>query len=120
MKRIILLFVLAFIVIPSALADISLTTDQPSYNLGNKIKASATVEQNAEFEGFFKMTLSCGTYKMQYFMTPVALEANFATALNVPELPATASMMGDCAITGELTTNDNSIVEQKHLLHSKL
>ena len=113
MKKVFLLFLLALALIPAAFADIALTTDQTSYNLGNKIKASATVEQSSEFEGFFRMTLSCGAYKMQYFMTPVTLEANFATALNVPELPATASMMGDCAITGELATNDNSIVEQK-------
>ena len=118
MKRIILLFVLAF-VIPSALADISLTTDQPSYNLGNKIKASATVNKTQNLK-VFQNDAFMRNLQDAVFYDACSFEANFATALNVPELPATASMMGDCAITGELTTNDNSIVEQKHLLHSKL
>ena len=91
MKRI-SCFLFWLLLLSRLFADISLTTDQPSYNLGNKIKASATDPNKTQNLKVFKMTLSCGTYKIQYFMTPVALK-QILQPLNVPELPATASMM---------------------------
>ena len=112
MKKLIL-FLMIFLTVPIAFADIAITTDQDTYNLGNRIKASASILQNSNFEGLFKLTISCNNYKLQYFLTPVSLEANFRTAVNVPELAATESMLGSCAITGNLATNDNLIIEEK-------
>ena len=112
MKKLIL-FLMFFLIVPIAFADITIQTDQNTYNLGNKLKASASILQNNNFEGLFKLTLSCGNYKLQYFLTPISLEANFRTAVNVPELVVTSSMLGNCNIAGDLVTNENLIVEEK-------
>lgn len=113
MKRGLILFLMIFLIIPFALADITIQTDQTSYNLGNKIKVSASVLQDKSFEGLFKLVISCGSYQLQYFLTPISLEANFRTALNVPDLITTSSMMGSCSIIGNLLTNDNLPVDGK-------
>jgi hypothetical protein len=71
------------------------------------------VLQNNDFEGLFKLTLSCGSYKLQYFYsTPISLEANFRTVVDV-ELPTTSSMLGKCILVGDLMTHDNLIIEEK-------
>ena len=112
MKKI-LLFLILILTIPIAFADIVIQTEQNTYNLGNKIKSSASVVQPNNFDGLFKLTLSCGSYRLQYFLTPVSLEANFRSAVYVPELVATSSMLGNCSITGNLLTNDNLIIEEQ-------
>jgi|GEM_PF-2341929 hypothetical protein len=112
MKKVILLLAL-LLILPVAAAETRIQLGQGTYNLGNRIKASVSVMQPANFEGLFKLTLSCGNYKLQYFLTPASLEANFMTALDVPEVAATPSMLGDCTIIGDLLTNDNLIVEEK-------
>lgn len=113
MKKILLFFIL-LLSIPVAFADITIQTDQNIYNLGNKIKASASVIQPNNFDGLFKLAISCGNYKLPYFLTPISLEANFRTAVNVPDLSATDSMLGNCSITGDLVTNDNLAVEEEN------
>ena len=112
MKRV-FLFLMLFLIIPSVLADIEIKTDQSIYNLKNRIGVSASVLQDNNFEGLFKLTLKCDNYNLQYFLTPVNLEANFRTAIDIPELTVTQSMLGKCALSGELSTNENSAVEQK-------
>lgn len=107
------LFLIIILTIPAAFADIAMTTDQPVYNLGNLIKASASVMLDKDFSGLFKLTITCGNYKFEYYKRPVSLEANFRTAYDVPELPTTDSMKGNCTIIGDLVTNDNLIVEEK-------
>ena len=113
MKKSVLLFLLSLLIVPIVFADITIQTEQNIYNLGNKIKASASVLQDNNFDGLFKLTISCGNYKLQYFLTPISLEANFRTAVNVPELAATDSMLGNCTLTGDLVTNDNLAIEEK-------
>lgn len=113
MKKVILLPIL-LLILPVAFADIAITNDQSIYNLGNKIKASASVLSPNNFDGLFKIAISCSTYELEYFLTPISLESNFRTAVNVPELAATSSMLGDCILTGRLATNNNLIVEEKN------
>ena len=110
--RKVILFLMFFLIVPVTFADITIRTDQNIYNLGNKIKASASVLQDKNFDGLFKLTISCGNYKLQYFLTPISLEANFRTAVNVPELAATESMLGNCTLTGDLVTNNNLVIEE--------
>ncbi len=112
MKKLFLFFTI-FLIAPAVLADITILTEQGIYNLGNKIKASASVFQEADFEGLFKLTIACNDYKLQYYTTPLSLESNSRTALDVPELTATSSMLGNCMIIGDLTTNNNLIIEEK-------
>ncbi len=106
-------FLIVFFVMPIVFADITITTDQQIYNIGNKIKAYASVLPAGNFEGLFKLALSCENYKLEYFRNPISLEANFRTAIEVPDFTATSSMLGKCAITGDLFTNDNQVVEEK-------
>ncbi len=113
MKKVILLFFIPLFILHFAFAEITIQTDQNIYNLGDKIKASASVAEDKSFEGLFKLTLSCGNYKLLYLLKPISLEANFRTAVNVDELPSTNSMLGNCTITGDLVTNDNLAVEEK-------
>ena len=107
------LFLIFLLVVPITFADITIQTDHDIYNLGNKLKASASVLQDKEFEGLFKMTILCGAYSLQYFTTPVSLETNSRTALDVPDLTLTPQMLGNCSLTGNLATNENLMVEQK-------
>ncbi len=113
MKKIYLSFFLFFLIMPAVFADITIKTEQPIYNLGNKIRVSASVLQDKNFEGLLKLAISCENYKLQYFLTPISLEANFRTAIAVPEVTATSSMLGSCIILGDLTTNDNLAIEEK-------
>ncbi|MBI2652610.1 hypothetical protein HYX00_04045, partial [Candidatus Woesearchaeota archaeon] len=100
---------------PIAFADITIKTEQNIYNLRNDIKASVSVLQSNNFEGLFKLTLSCGNYKLQYFYsTPISLEANFRTAIDMKDpLKTTSSMLGNCTIIGDLVTNDNLVIEEE-------
>lgn len=108
------LFFLMLLAVPAAFADIAITTDQSIYNVGNKIKTSASILYESNFEGLFKLAISCDSYRLEYFIAPVSLEANFRTAISVPELAATSSMLGNCTITADLATNDNLAVEEKN------
>ncbi len=112
MKRV-LLFLIFFMIVPATMADISLTTEQSVYNLGNKVKASASILQSNDVEGLFSLTLACGNYRLQYFLTPISLESGFRTAVDVPDLPVTQSMLGDCKLITYLTTNDDILIEEK-------
>ena len=113
MKKIYLPFLIIFLIVPVVFADIAVQTDQPVYNLGNMIKASASVLRDKNFDGLFKLSISCGGYKLSYFLTPISLEGNARTAVNVPDLQATSQMLGNCSIIGDLTTNENLLIEEK-------
>jgi len=99
--------------IPFSYADIVITTDQNAYNLGNKIRISASVLNENDLEGLFRTTIKCGEYNLQYFLTPISLQKGYRTALNVPDLGVTNSMIGQCMINAELMTNENSIIESQ-------
>ena len=107
-----LCFLIFFLIVPISFADITIKTDQHIYNLGDKISASASTLHDKNFEGLFKLMLLCGTYKLDYFLTPISLESNFRTAVNVPELLVTQSMIGNCTISGDLINQDNLVIEE--------
>ena len=113
MKKFHLLFLVFLLLIPVSLADISIQTDQDVYNLRNNIKVSASVLESSNFEGLFKLTIACPNYRLQYITKPITLEANSRTAISVEELPVTYSMLGNCAVTGTLTTTEGAIAEEQ-------
>lgn len=113
MKKSCLLFLIAILVIPAVFADVTIITDQNIYNIENRIKVSASILQDNNFEGLLKLTVSCENYKLQYFLTPVSLESNFRTAVNVPEVAVASPMIGDCNIKGSLETYDNTFVQEQ-------
>lgn len=105
-------FLTFILLIPVALADIAIQTDQNIYNIGNKIKVSASVLETNNFDGLFKLAIACSDYNLQYFITPISLEANSRTAVSAPELTVTSSMLGNCTVKGTLTTTEDSTVEE--------
>lgn len=112
MKKVFLPIIM-LLVLPAVFAEITIKPEQSVYNLGNRIKASISVVQPEGFEGLFRLALACGNYRLQYFLTPITLEANFMTAIDVPEVAATSQMLGECTITADLLTNDNLVLEEK-------
>src|SRR3989338_3281785 len=113
MKKFHLLFLMLVLLIPVSLADISIQTYRDIYNLRNNIKVSASVLESSNFEGLFKLTIICSNYRLQYITKPITLESNSRTAVSVEELPVTSSMLGKCAVTGTLTTTEDTIVEEQ-------
>ena len=113
MKKSCLLFLIFLMIIPVAFADITLKPSQNVYNYGSKIKVSASLMPERDFDGLFRLSISCSNYKLGYFLTPVSLEKDSRTAVAVPELTALASMLGNCTLTGDLTTVENLATEEK-------
>ncbi|HLC61258.1 MAG TPA: hypothetical protein VJJ52_07575 [Candidatus Nanoarchaeia archaeon] len=114
MKKFYLLFLISLLSIPVSFADISIQTDQEIYNLRNNIKVSASVLESSNFEGLFKLDIACSNYKLQYFITPISLESNSRTAVSVPELTVTSSMIGSCTIAGTLATTEETVVGKQN------
>lgn len=115
MKKALPLFLVCLLIVPIAFADIKadikIAAEQHAYNLGNKIRVSASVLGSADFEGRFKLAIACDNYKFEYFLTPISLESGFRTAVNIPEeLKAKPSMLGNCTIIGSLLTDDSLAV----------
>ena len=108
MKKVIFLLLLF---VPTAFAEVAVKTNQNVYNIGNGIGASVSALQGNNFEGLFKLAIECGAYKLDYFLTPISLEANFRAAVNVPDLTSTTSMVGNCILVGNLMS-ENDIIEQ--------
>lgn len=96
-----------------ATAELSIKTDQSIYNIGNSLKTFASVSYHENFEGLFGLTMQCKYTKLSYFLTPISLESNFMTAVNVPDLSASASMLGGCTILGELMTDKKLVIDRK-------
>ena len=113
MKKFHPLFLILLLLIPVAMAEITIQTDQNVYNLRDNIKVSASVLESGNFEGLFKLTLVCTNYRLQYITKPITLESNSRTAVSVDELPVTSSMLGNCTVTGTLTTTEGTIIEEQ-------
>lgn len=108
-----LLLLMFFTIIPAVFAEIAMKTNQNIYNIGNGVGASVSVIQANGFEGLFKLSIDCGAYKLDYFLTPVSLESNFMSAINIPEITAAKSMIGNCTLAGALM-GEIQIIEQSN------
>jgi hypothetical protein len=101
--------ILFFLIVPAVCAEISLTQGKNEYNLGDKITVSASLVEDMDFDGFFKVHLECPNYVMPYFVTPTSVEKGFRTGVNVPDLTATKEMMGRCKIKATLEGANGTI-----------
>lgn len=113
MRKYFLLFLIIISLTPFTIADILIATEQPIYNIGDRIKVFTSALDENNFEGLLKITLNCNEYRLDYFLSPISLEDNFRTAITVPDIIATKQMLGNCSMLGSLTTYENSIVEEK-------
>lgn len=112
MKMLKPLFILQFLllfIIPYAFAEISVTLpDKETYNLGEKITPTISVKEGQSHDGFFKLQLICDNYNLQYYTTPINLEADLRTQVPVPELTLSSPMIGTCIIKAGLDSNDGT------------
>jgi len=103
-RCIILLFFL--LVVPLSMAEISITLpERDSYNLGEKIMPTVSIKEDQDYNGFFKVRLLCDDFDFEYFTTPLNLEENVRTQMDVPGLGLFESMLGTC----RLKTSFNSV-----------
>ena len=105
------LFVVFFLLMPLAIAEIEISGLSNSYNLGDKIAVSSSILLEQDFQGFFKLTLYCGDFGLPYFTTPISLKAQEETKINVPELTTFSSITGNCKINAELLLNNMEVFE---------
>ena len=75
--------------------------ENTDYNLGDKIKVESSVKFDDAYSGFFKTNIVCGTYSLQYYTTPLDVEGGFRTQINVPELPLSSPMLGQCSLRAD-------------------
>ena len=93
---------LFFILMPLVFGEINIAIPEKEvYNLGEKIGASVSIIEDQDYEGFLKAIINCKDYGLQYYTTPLSIEANFRTQIQIPELPSFASMKGNCNIRAE-------------------
>ncbi|MBI2134613.1 hypothetical protein HYU09_01355 [Candidatus Woesearchaeota archaeon] len=108
-KRLAFLYFLLIALIPGAFAEISITLpNKETYNLGEKIIPDISIKEEQDHDGFFKLHLVCDNYNLQYYTTPINLEANVRTQVQVPELALSSPMIGTCTIKAGLDSNDGT------------
>ena len=93
---------LLLLLLPFAMAEITIQVpEKETYNLGDKIAASVSLLESQSYDGFLKVAINCEGYVLQYYTTPLSLEATFRTQVQVPELTLFTSMKGLCSINAE-------------------
>jgi hypothetical protein len=111
-KRFFVLILSLLLVIPIALADISISLPEKEfYNLGEKISPSVSVKEDQYYDGFFNMGIFCEDYELQYYMIPLNLEADLRTQVTVPGLPLAASMAGECRLKSSFESSDREVID---------
>ena len=105
---------LLLLVIPIAFAEISLTLpEKDTYNLGEKITPTISIKEDADYYGIFNLHISCDEYDLQYYTIPLNIEADTRTELNVPELPLSKSMIGECKLKSNFEETDGERIDSK-------
>ena len=98
-----------FLLMPAVFAGIDVRQDESNYNIGDKISVSASVIEDVGVDGFFKAKIECTGYAMQYFVTPLSLEKDFRTSVNVPDLTATKDMLGSCKVQAIIEAAEGAV-----------
>ena len=105
-----LLFVLLLLLIPVASATISISGPTKSqYNIGDVIEFSGYAETSEDFTGSLRFYLVCGskTYNLQRFSVDLSPgERLLFSQLSMNSITASSTMLGQCKIKSELTSND--------------
>jgi len=111
LKRL-LVFYLLLLSVPFASAEIIISMPNKTvYNLGEKIALTVSVKENQDYNGFFKMNLMCDDYRLQYYASPLNLDAGVRTQIEIPELTFFDSMKGNCRIKAGFDSSDGANVD---------
>ena len=109
-KNYALALIILLISLPTAFSKIDITTNQNIYNVGNSISVMATLLREDTFDGLLRLDLVCDRHSFQFYLTPISLDKNYRTGIEVPAFKATAQMLGTCLIEGSILEG-NSIIE---------
>ncbi len=111
-KRFLVLQFLVLLIIPIAFAEISITLPEKDvYNLGDKIIPTISIKENKDYDGFFSLHIICGDYELQYYTTPLSLEADTRTQLTIPELHLFKPMTGSCKLRSNFEESDGDKID---------
>lgn len=111
-KRLSIYLAFFCLLLPLAFGDMDINLpDKDIYNLGEQIKPYISIKENENVTGFLKMQLTCGEYTLQYFTTPLNVEANSRTAVDIPELKLLKDMVGVCRIKATFQESDGKKID---------
>ncbi|MCK4521470.1 MAG: hypothetical protein KAU20_02770 [Nanoarchaeota archaeon] len=104
---------LSILLIPSAFADINLTTNfKEKYNLGDSVRSSFDVNVNEDFSGLFKLTLFCDNFNIDYFVTLIDAKQDEKMTIEPPKIKPNDRMGGNCRLIVSLESLDKEIFEK--------
>ncbi|MCP3681423.1 MAG: hypothetical protein GY861_01915 [bacterium] len=110
-KGFLLLFML-LIAASCASAALELTSvNKDRLNLGDSIGAMYKIQPDENLTAFFKLSIKCGDYDLNYYTTPVNIDAGAEYVVSVPRLTLARNMVGDCVLYSELQAMDTSIID---------
>tara|TARA_Y100000310_G_scaffold338992_1_gene430243 strand:+ start:9745 stop:11187 length:1443 start_codon:yes stop_codon:yes gene_type:complete len=107
-KKIVIPVLLLFL-IPLSFANIDISTNKATYNLGDEILIEASAVKDTNFEGMISLRIICPNKAQQFFLRPISLEANYRTTIPAPELKVDKLMLGNCSIRSHLLLNDKPV-----------
>src|SRR3989338_7653869 len=114
-KRLFALQLLFLLIIPISLAEITLTLPEKDvYNLGEKISPSVSIKEDADYDGLFKMYISCGSYSLQYYRTLLNVISGSRTQVIVQEVQEptlSKAMIGECTLKSDFESIDESTID---------
>lgn len=81
-------------------AQITLTSPESKYSLGDEIKTSLSVVESSGVDGIISIVLSCDSYEIPFFATSVKLNANEQKSFTIE--PLKLSVPGICSLKASL------------------
>jgi hypothetical protein len=96
----ILLLILPVLCISLSSAQLTITTPNAKYSLGDELKVSLNANEPSGTEGIISLILSCDSYEAPFFATSVKLNANEPRSFTIEPLKLTTG--GICTIKAEL------------------
>ena len=112
LKGLILLQVPFLLLIPMVSAEIQITLPGNNlYNLGDRVLPEISIKEEESHYGFFEVHISCDNYELQYYTTPLSVEAGFRAQVAVPELQLASSMKGECALRADYDATDGTRID---------
>jgi hypothetical protein len=110
-KGFLILQALILLIIPFSFAEMSITLpDKETYNLGEKIIPTVSVKEVQDFDGFFKASIICDNVNLQYYTTPLNVEAGIRVQVDVAELTLFESMKNKCRIKAGFDATNGEII----------
>jgi len=104
------LLLLSFI--PIAFAEMRLSLPENNYyNLGDKLSPEVSIKLNEAYSGFFKMSIVCTSYNLQYYTIPLDVESGFRAQVDVLSLPLSKPMLGECKLKADFDSINGETID---------